>query len=67
MHRAASPAAPRTDEQTLEPRDEREMWTDPDPLSESGVRHLRVEVLEDSSGRWRKIRLGAAPSIMVHA
>ena len=45
---------------------ERPMWTDPDSLSESGVRHLRVEVQEHSSGRWRIVRFGATPSNMVH-
>ena len=30
---------------------ERETWTDPDSLSESGVRHLKVEVQERTSGR----------------
>jgi len=38
-------------EQTLKQLAEREMWTDPDSLSESGVRHLRVEVQEHTSGR----------------
>jgi hypothetical protein len=46
---------PRTAEtlkQTLERLAEREMLTDPDTLSESGVRHLRVDdVQEQSSGR----------------
>jgi hypothetical protein len=55
-----------TVEQTLEPLAEREMWTDPDSLSESGVRHLRVEVQEHSSGRWRRVRFRATPSNMVH-
>jgi hypothetical protein len=54
-----------TVEQTLEPLAEREMWTDPDLLSETGVRHLRVEVQEHSSGRWRIVRFGATPSNMV--
>jgi hypothetical protein len=45
---------------------ERGMWTDPDSLSESGVRHLRVEVQEHSSGRWRVVRLRATPSNIVH-
>src|SRR6516225_7298784 len=31
-------------EQTLKQLAERELWTDPDTLSESGVRHLKVEV-----------------------
>ena len=38
-------------EQTLEQLAQRESWTDPDSLSESGVRHLRVEVQERTSGR----------------
>ena len=50
-----------TGEQTLEPRAERGMWTDLDPLSESGVHHLRVEVQEHPSGRWRRVRFGATP------
>jgi len=53
-------------EQTLEPPAERGMWTEPDSLSESGVRHLRVEVQEHSTGRWRRIRLGAKPPNMEH-
>jgi hypothetical protein len=53
-------------EQTPAPRAERELQTDADSLSESGVRHLRVEVQEQPSGRWRIIRLGATPSNMVH-
>ncbi len=51
-------------ERSAEPLAEREMWTDPDSLSESGVRHLRVEVQEHSTGRWKIIRLGATPSNM---
>ena len=43
-----------------------QMWTDPDSLSETGLRHLRVEVQEHSSGRWRRVRFGATPSNMVH-
>jgi hypothetical protein len=38
-------------EQTLKQLAEREMWTDPDSLSESGVRHLKVEVQGHTSGR----------------
>jgi hypothetical protein len=45
-----------------DPRAERDIWTEPDSLSESGVRHLRVEVQEQMSGRWRKIRLSEKPS-----
>ena len=55
-----------TDEQTLDRLAAREVWTDPDSLSESGVRHLRIEVQEQSTGRWRKVRFGATPSHMVH-
>jgi hypothetical protein len=51
---------------TLEPLANRGTWTDADSLSESGVRHLRVEVQEHLSGRWRIVRLGATPSNMVH-
>ena len=54
-----------TVEQALEPLAERQMWTDPELLSESGVRHLRVEVQEHLSGRWRIVRFGATPSKMV--
>jgi hypothetical protein len=42
---------PMTLAQTLRQLAEREMWTDPDSLSESGVRHLRVEVQGHTSGR----------------
>jgi hypothetical protein len=42
---------PRTLMQTLKQLAEREMWTDPDSLSESGVRHLKVEVHERMSRR----------------
>ncbi|HWX68398.1 MAG TPA: hypothetical protein VNY25_01730 [Steroidobacteraceae bacterium] len=37
--------------QTLKRLADREMWTDPDSLSESGVRHLRVDVQERPPGR----------------
>jgi hypothetical protein len=37
-------------EQTLETLAAREMWNDPDSLSDTGVRHLRIEVLERKSG-----------------
>jgi hypothetical protein len=40
-------------QQTLRELAERESWTDPDSLSESGVRHLRVEVQEHSPGSRR--------------
>jgi hypothetical protein len=52
-------------EQTLEPLADRDMWSDRDSLSESGVRHLRVEVQEHSSGRWKIVRFDATPSNMV--
>jgi hypothetical protein len=35
----------------------REMRLEPDLLSESGVRHLKIEVQEELSGRWRIVRL----------
>jgi hypothetical protein len=41
-------------EQTLKRLAERAMWTDPDSLSESGVRHLKVEVQKHTSGRSQK-------------
>jgi hypothetical protein len=50
----------------FEPLGEREMWTDPDSLSESGVRHLRIEVQQHLSGRWRIVRFGATPPNTVH-
>jgi hypothetical protein len=42
---------------TVAAPEEREMWSEPDLLSESGVRHLRVERQEHLSGRWKIIRL----------
>jgi hypothetical protein len=42
---------PETLMQTLKRLAEREMWTDPDSLSESGVRHLRVDVQGRPPGR----------------
>jgi hypothetical protein len=56
-----------TAEQRLAPLAERGMWTEPDSLSDTGVRHLRVEVQEHSSGRWKRIRFDAAPPDIVHA
>jgi hypothetical protein len=53
-----------TVKQKLDPLPESEMWAHSDSLSESGVRHLRVEVQEHSSGRWRIIRFGDTPSNM---
>jgi len=44
---------------TLEPLAGSSTWTEPDSLSESGVRHLRVEVQERASGRWRIVRFDA--------
>jgi hypothetical protein len=40
-------------EQTLRRLAAREKWTDPDSLSESGVRHLKIEVQEHRGGRSR--------------
>ena len=51
-----------TVDQTLEPRAETDMWTESDSLSDSGVRHLRVEVQDQMSGRWRIVRLGGTPA-----
>ena len=49
-----------------DPDDEREMFIEPDPLSQSGVRHLKVEVQEQLSGRWRVVKLReAAESLRV--
>jgi hypothetical protein len=44
---------------TLEPPAGSRTWTEPDSLSESGVRHLRVELRERSSGRWKIVRFEA--------
>ena len=52
--------------QTLEPLAKKRTLTDDDSLSESGVRHLRIEVQEQSSGRWKIVRLGAAQSNGAH-
>lgn len=48
-HRAHEGAE--TLEQTLAQLAEREMWNDPDVLSDTGVRHLKVEIEERSSSR----------------
>ena len=44
---------------TLEPLAGNSRRTEPDSLSESGVRHVRVELQERSSGRWRIVRFDA--------
>jgi hypothetical protein len=44
---------------------ETDTLTASDALSESGVRHLRVDVQEHSTGRWRRIRFGATASNML--
>lgn len=49
--RGAGAAAAETLEQTLAQLAEREMWRESDPLSNTGVRHLKVEVQEHGSGR----------------
>jgi hypothetical protein len=46
-----SPQDTETLEQTLETLAEQETWNDPDSLSESGVRHLRIEVQKGRTGR----------------
>jgi hypothetical protein len=61
LARAAEAAAPKS-----EPPARKGTFNDTDTLSESGVRHLRVEVLEETSGRWRIVRLGGTPSDTVH-
>lgn len=43
-------AGAETLEQTLAQLAEREMWNDPDLLSDTGVRHLKVEIEERGSG-----------------
>lgn len=48
--RSASQGA-ETLEQTLAQLAEREMWNDPDLLSDTGVRHIKVEVEKRPSGR----------------
>ena len=48
--RSASPGA-ETLEQTLAQLAERELWNDPDVLSDTGVRHLKVEMEQRKSGR----------------
>jgi hypothetical protein len=49
--RNAGAAGAATLEQTLAQLAEREMWRDSDPLSDTGVRHLKVEVQEHDSAR----------------
>jgi hypothetical protein len=44
-------------EQTLAQLAERELWNDPDLLSDTGVRHLKVEVEERGSGSRSRPRL----------
>jgi hypothetical protein len=53
--------------QTPEASAKRGAWTVADSLSESGVRHLRVEVQEHLSGRWKIVRFGAKSSNMAHS
>ncbi len=54
-------AGARTAKGTPDSSADADIWSKSDPLSESGVRHLRVEVQEQLSGRWRKIRLSETP------
>ena len=49
----AAPRRSQTLERTLEQLAARESWTEPDEVSDSGVRHLRVEVLKRSRTPWR--------------
>ncbi len=49
LHRSASPSA-ETLEQTLARLAEREIWSDPGLLSDTGVRHLKVEVQGRAAG-----------------
>ena len=49
-----------------DPRDGSATWTESDPLSESAVRHLKVEVQEQLSGRWRVVKLREAASGDLH-
>ncbi|MGB6487517.1 MAG: hypothetical protein WBE91_11585 [Steroidobacteraceae bacterium] len=48
--RRSNSAGPGSLEQTLMQLAEREMWSDPDFLSDTGVRHLKVEVEKLTSG-----------------
>src|SRR5262249_41169704 len=41
-------------------RDARKTSNESDPLSESGVRHLKVQMQDPLSGRWRVIKLREA-------
>jgi hypothetical protein len=49
--RRSAPEGAETLEQTLAQLAEREKWNDPDVLSDTGVRHLKVEIEGRSSGR----------------
>jgi hypothetical protein len=46
-----------SDTRASKARAERDVWAESDPLSDSGVRHLRVEALDGQTGRWKRIRL----------
>ncbi len=54
--RRRSPGA-ETLEQTLAQLAEREVWNDPDPLSDTGVRHLKVEIEAREPGARHRPRL----------
>lgn len=56
---------PRPGKQTPGSAAERKMRTRSDSLSESGVRHLRIEVQEHLSGRWKVVRFDPTESDMV--
>ncbi len=57
VRKATAPVRP-----SMAARAERERRDESDLLSESGVRHLRVEALDSSSGRWKRIRLSDVPA-----
>jgi hypothetical protein len=53
----SAPKGAETLEQTLAQLAERELWNDPDVLSDTGVRHLKVEIEQRSSGPRSRARL----------
>jgi len=64
--RRVSGSSERVD-QTRDPRGGREPLTELDLLSESGVRHLKVEMQQPLSGRWKVIKLREAVAEHAHA
>lgn len=63
--RRVSEGAERVD-RTRDPRSGREIRTEPDPLSDSGVRHLKVMMQEPLSGRWKVVKLREAAAEYDH-